>query len=69
MPSPSQLIGRSCSFDHQGKKLVGTVIEAKDNGLTLRGAIPDLLVTVRGQSGATLTVSLVESYMKFTDQK
>ena len=66
--TPSQLIGRPCSFDHQGKKLVGTVIEAKDNGVTARGAIPDLLVTIRGQSGATVTVSLVESYMTLTDR-
>ncbi len=65
--NPTALIGRSVSFDHPhtpGVTLVGVVTEAKDNGRTVRGDIPDLLVTVRGASGATVTVSYVESHMK-----
>lgn len=67
---PVEIIGKSVSFDHPDHgdvRLVGVVIEAKDNGKTARGAIPDLLVTVRGASGKTLTVSFVESYMRVTE--
>lgn len=67
----NELIGRSVSFDHPdapdvGVRLVGVVTAAKDNGKTARGAIPDFLVTVRGASGATKTVSFVETYMRIT---
>lgn len=67
----NELIGKAVSFDHPEPpgflvRLVGIVTEAKDNGRTARGDIPDLLVTVRGASGATLTVSYVETYMRVT---
>lgn len=48
-------------------RLVGVIIEAKDNGKTVRGAIPDILIQVRGQSGKTLTVSFVDSYAKISE--
>lgn len=62
------LIGRSCQFDHPGlgKRVGGVIIEAVDNGLTERGAIPDARVTIRGASGATVTVSLVEQHVQFS---
>lgn len=61
------LIGRKCSFDYDGKRLTGIITEAKDNGVTARGQIPDFLVTVRGQSGRTATVSLVEDHLSLTE--
>lgn len=66
--TPVDLIGLKCSFDHRSKRLVGIVTAAKDNGLTSRGKIPDILVTVRGDSGQTLTVSMVDTYMTFPDR-
>lgn len=61
---PDDLKGQSVRFNHDGKTLVGVVVDALDNGVTPRGSIPDLLVTVRGGSGRTLTVSLVESHLQ-----
>lgn len=66
--NPSDLVGLKATFDHNGKRLTGIVTAAQDNGLTKRGAIPDFLVTVRGESGASLSVSMVESYMSFPDR-
>lgn len=66
--APADLVGLKCTFDHAGKRLTGVITAAKDNGLTARGAIPDFLVTVRGQSGATVEVSMVETYMSFPDR-
>lgn len=65
----SDLVGKTVSFDHHSgdgsiRRLSGIITEAKENGRTLRGDIPDFLVTVRGSSGATKTVSYVETYMK-----
>lgn len=65
----SDLTGKSVSFDHPetpGVRLSGIVIEAKQSGPTPRGKIPDFLVSVRGKSGAVVTVSYVETYMKET---
>jgi hypothetical protein len=67
--NPTDLIGLKATFDGpNGKRLTGIITAAKDNGLTKRGAIPDFLVTVRGESGATLEVSLVESHMSLPDR-
>lgn len=63
------LVGLPCSFDHEGKRLTGTITAAKANGLTQRGGIPDWLVTVRGQSGRSITVSFVETYMSTPEPK
>ena len=64
---PTDIIGKSVSFDHHGSRLVGTATAAKDNGKTARGAIPDLLVTVQGSTGKQVTVSFVESYMRVSN--
>lgn len=66
--NPADLIGLKCSFEHTGRRLTGIITDAKDNGLTDRGKIPDILVTVRGQSGQSIKVSLVESYMTLPDR-
>lgn len=62
------LVGLKCTFDHGGKRVTGIITAAADNGLTARGQIPDFLVTVRGQSGATVKVSLVETHMSLPDR-
>lgn len=66
----NELIGRSVSFDSPGMdvgvRLVGVVTEVKDNGFAEPGHIPDFLVTIRGGSGATKTVSFVNAYVRFT---
>lgn len=68
---PSRFKGRRISFDHNvnGRvaRLVGVVEQAEFNGYTQRGKIPDYTLTVRGQSGAVVKVSLVESYASFPD--
>jgi hypothetical protein len=64
---PSRFTGRQLSFDHDGKRLRGYCTEAVYVGRTARGDIPDYRLTIRGQSGASITVSLVESHASFSD--
>jgi hypothetical protein len=61
-------IGLRCSFDYDGKRLAGVVTAQEWSGLTVRGAIPDWSLCIRGQSGKTLTVSLVNNYVSFYDE-
>lgn len=66
----ARFVGRPVSFDdiHGGRaerRLVGMVDHARYVGRTKRGAIPDYELTVRGASGKTVTVSLVENYVIF----
>jgi hypothetical protein len=49
------------------KKLVGQVIAAKPWADADPGAIPNALLTVRGRSGRTMDVHLVEQYAKLFD--
>lgn len=58
-------MGRVVRFDHGGQRLVGTVTAQKWAGRTARGALPDYTLTVRGSSGKTIDVSLVESRASF----
>lgn len=64
---PRNWIGRQCTFDYQGKRLSGVVTEQRPNGYTARGNIPDWIITVQGQSGRMVEISLVESYTLFCD--
>jgi hypothetical protein len=62
-----RFIGRSVSFDDPAggpspRRLVGMVEAANYTGRTVRGAIPDYSLTIRGQTGKRVTVSLVESH-------
>jgi len=66
-PSPTRFIGKRCSFEHESRSLAGVIIAQEYIGRTPRGAIPDYRVTIRGQSGKTLTVSLVESRTSIHD--
>lgn len=65
----SRFIGRQVSFDYgtPPRRLTGVVEQAVYLGTTLRGDIPDYQLTIRGQSGTTLSVSLVESYTQLTE--
>jgi hypothetical protein len=65
----THLVGRHVAFDAQGKRLVGVIAEATDNGFSPVGKIPDAKVTIRGTSGATLTVSLVEANVQLKEEK
>lgn len=65
---PKQLVGLKASFEHKGQRVVGIVTDAVEAPPWGKGQIPDLTVTVRGQSGRLLTVSMVETYMTFPDR-
>lgn len=66
MIEPAEIIGLRASFRHGGKNLVGIIDAAQAHGFAEPGHIPDMLVTVRGVSGKTVVVSMVESYMTLT---
>lgn len=62
------LIQHPCRFfTHDGKELHGMITEAVEAPPFGVGQIPDFLVTVRGQSGQTKTVSLVQTHLRTTD--
>lgn len=65
----ARFIGRRCSFDHgkPPRRLVGIVEACEFVGRTERGAIPDYKITVRGDTGRTITTSLVESRANFPE--
>lgn len=60
---PKRWIGATARFDLNGKRLVGVVMSHVFTGRTAKGNIPDYEVTIRGQSGAVLTVSMHKTYM------
>ena len=63
------LLQRPCQFiTPEGKELSGMIVEAVETVPYGPGEIPDFKVTVRGQSGRTMTVSLVASYLRTTDK-
>lgn len=59
--------GRSLSFDFNGRRMVGVCEVSRWNGYTLRGHIPDALLIIRGKSGKTVEISLVESHATFDE--
>jgi hypothetical protein len=58
-----RFLGLAASFTHEGRRKRGIICAARYVGPTARGALPDYEVTLRGASGATVTVSLVESQL------
>lgn len=50
-----------------GKVLVGIIDAARYLGKTERGAIPNYSLTVRGASGKTVEVNLVEQYARISE--
>lgn len=67
---PERFVGRRVAFDlpdHPGVRAQGTVIAARDNGVRGRGAIPDFILDVRGQSGRVVSVSIFDSYATLID--
>jgi len=68
----ARFLGRACSFNASRggsvERLVGVIDGAQYIGRTERGQIPDYRLTIRGHSGATLTVpSMVEAYTSFQE--
>ena len=63
---PKKWIGCTAQFIHQGQSLVGIVIAQRFTGRTGKGNIPDYALVVRGQSGKTLEISLVENKATLT---
>lgn len=66
---PARFIGRTVTFTHGNPpRRVSGIVEASCYvGRTQRGAIPDYQITIRGRSGKTLTISLVESHATFPE--
>lgn len=60
-PKPGAVIG--CVPVAGSIRHVGAVVAVAPTGPTKRGAIPDFAVTIRGRSGRTATVSMVENYV------
>jgi len=62
---PKKWIGLRCHFLKDGKELIGVVTAQKWAGRTARGDLPDYTLVVRGQSGRTMEISLVENKASF----
>lgn len=63
------LLQRPCMFFlPDGTEQHGIIVSAVEDLPYGAGEIPDFQVTVRGKSGKTVTVSLVESYLRTTDK-
>lgn len=66
-------LGKRVSFDGEhggpmaGKTLVGLIESARYLGETERGKIPNWSLTVRGASGKTCEVNLVEQYARISE--
>jgi hypothetical protein len=63
---PKKWIGCTAQFLHQGQSLVGIVTAQRFTGRTIKGNIPDYALTIRGKSGKTLEISLVENKATLT---
>lgn len=66
-PRKNRFVGLAVSFDHAGRRLVGTVESQRYIGRTVRGDIPDYTLSIRGASGARVEASLVESHATFPE--
>lgn len=64
---PRQWICKTCRFIHEGRSLVGEVIALEYIGRRGPSAIPDYRLTIRGATGAKLTVSMFETYATIDD--
>lgn len=71
-------IGKRCSFNSEpggnlgmaglsAKVLVGIIEAARYIGKTERGQIPNYSLTVRGASGKTVEVNMVEQYAQISE--
>lgn len=63
---PKKWIGCTAQFIHNKQNLVGIVIAQRFTGRTVKGNIPDWSLTIRGKSGNTLEISLVENKATLT---
>ena len=53
-----------CQARADAKRLVGTITEVKKVPPPTGWKRPDFLVTIRGRSGKTIEVSLIENYVR-----
>ena len=63
----ARFLGLAAIVAHEGRRKRGIICCARYVGRTARGGLPDYEVTLRGASGATVTVSLVESQLSIID--
>jgi hypothetical protein len=63
----ARFLGLAATATHEGRRKRGIICAARYVGRTARGGLPDYEVTLRGASGATVTVSLVESQLSLID--
>lgn len=63
MIDPKDLIGLQASFELHGRRAVGIIVAAEVAPPFGAGKIPDYRVTVRGESGREVPVSMVETFM------
>lgn len=65
-PFPTgHLLGKRLSASVAGRRLAGKCVKQTYIGRTKRGDIPDYEIVLMGESGRTVTISLVESYASF----
>ena len=66
---PTRFIGRTARFlpvgQCHGVQKVGIVTAQRFTGRTTKGNLPDYELSVRGQSGKVITISLVENRVSF----
>jgi len=66
---PQRFIGCTVRFlpvgQCHGAGLVGIVTAQRFNGRTIKGDLPDYELSVRGNSGKVITISLVENRASF----
>lgn len=68
MRTAQDYLQKPCSFiAPDGRELAGMIVECVETTPFGPGAIPDYRIVVRGSSGRTMSVSLVESHLKTTD--
>lgn len=64
---PTQWIGKTARFVHEGRTLSGEVIAQEYNGRRGPSKIADYLLMIRGKSGAKMTVSMFDTYATIED--
>lgn len=66
---PKKWVGKTARFLPTGKahgtQMVGIVTAQKWVGRTVKGCIPDYELSVRGQSGKVIQISMVENRVTF----
>ncbi len=64
---PTQWIGKTARFTHEGRNLSGVVFAVEYVGRCGPSQIPDYRLAIKGASGATLLVSMFDTYATIDD--